>query len=357
MELSPVIASFVADSVCEKLAADMLDGEEVLALVSVISSQPVTLMTAITTHRILGVQPYALDSRQQVPICAEGEKITGVRITPTTGIDHLIIETAEGEIDFGIVSHPDDMKVARKHIEQFRRFTAPSISSMVGEAPTPTVPASGPRSSKLSFVKPTPTDTMSRSTPPLQSPGLTQADAQTWCAAIAPDLSPGESIRELVRVTRYKPTTTGTAFTNRRIIGFAHMGKTTEERVLLEVVADDIRSVDFPIRAGLLSLCVTTDDGQLNFGTFDPQSVDFIKRAIHRLRNGDDDPPAATAAVVESRQPDSIPAGSDVDEDPDPDAVGGLAGELAMLADLYQRGLLDADEFKSAKAATIAKLS
>ncbi|MGW0039963.1 hypothetical protein [Gordonia sp. NPDC003376] len=76
VELSPVISSLLADLAVAKVSDHILDDEDLVTLVSATGPHPVTLITAITTHRVLGVQPYALDSRKQVRICAEGEQIT-----------------------------------------------------------------------------------------------------------------------------------------------------------------------------------------------------------------------------------------------------------------------------------------
>ncbi|WP_026919304.1 SHOCT domain-containing protein [Gordonia shandongensis] len=132
------------------------------------------------------------------------------------------------------------------------------------------------------------------------SPKVKEKNAEKWCRALAPDLLDGEVIWALVSASRIKPVTSGVAITNGRIIGFWHSAPTTDKRILLEVWADQIRDIGFPIKAGSTSLRVMTENGEVNFGTLHKDEVDFTRHFVDHLRRSGLDPAISAALAQQS---------------------------------------------------------
>lgn len=128
------------------------------------------------------------------------------------------------------------------------------------------------------------------------SPKVKESKGAKWCKALSPDLLRGETIWALVGAGRLKPLTTGAAITNVRVVGFFHGGQTTDKRVLLEVFADQIRGVDFPVRAGSTSMWIKTDRGEVNFGNLHKDEVGFARHYVEYLWSSAGSPEVAAAA-------------------------------------------------------------
>jgi hypothetical protein len=138
------------------------------------------------------------------------------------------------------------------------------------------------------------------------SPKVKEKNGAKWCAALAPDLLNGETIWALVSAGRMKPVTSGAAITNARIIGFWHNGESTDKRIVLEVMAHQIRGVDFPVKAGSTSMRVMTDQGEVNFGNLHKDEVGFAHYFIDYLwRNGVD---PAVAHAIDQRHKSEVAA-------------------------------------------------
>lgn len=136
---------------------------------------------------------------------------------------------------------------------------------------------------------------------PALSPKIKEKKAAKWTQAITPDLYAGESIWAFVNAARFKPATVATAITNARIIGFTHFGQTTDKRILLEVAGDQIRGLDFSTKGGLPHFRIQTDAGEVDFGSFDANEVDFARHYAEYLwHNGID--PVAQQAAMQQRQ-------------------------------------------------------
>ncbi|WP_461666726.1 SHOCT domain-containing protein [Gordonia sputi] len=115
------------------------------------------------------------------------------------------------------------------------------------------------------------------------SPKIKQKNADKWLRALAQDLFPGEVVWALAGRGRMKPLTDAVAITNGRVIGFWANGRSEEQRVVLEVSADQIRGFDFPVKMGNISLVVMTDDGAISFGGIDKAETDFVQYFINYL--------------------------------------------------------------------------
>lgn len=133
------------------------------------------------------------------------------------------------------------------------------------------------------------------------SPKVKEKNGAKWCEALAPDLLHGETIWALVSAARIRPVTSGAAITNARVVGFWHGGRSTDKRILLEVFADRMRGIDFPVKAGNTSMRIRTDQGEVNFGNLHTDEVDFARYFIDYLaRNGVD--PTVAQAVKQKNQ-------------------------------------------------------
>lgn len=108
------------------------------------------------------------------------------------------------------------------------------------------------------------------------SPKVKEKNAAKWGSELQEkDLYPGEVVWAFVNGRRMKPVTQGAAITNARIIGFLTNQLKPEQRIPLEVFADEIRALDF--EGNGLHMRVHTSDGEVDFGPLDKSEVEFAK--------------------------------------------------------------------------------
>ncbi|MEP9393132.1 hypothetical protein ABLE94_12860 [Gordonia sp. VNK1] len=210
------------------------------------------------------------------------------------------------------------------------------------------------------------------------SPKVKPKRAEKWSEKLAPVLGPGELVWAFVTASRFKPMSEGTAITNTRVVGFVTYGK-PDKQVIYEVSAADIASFELTgKKGGMPQLVVTTPEGEVNFGGFDSEEEAFIRHYLTYLqRQGSH--PAGSAPVVRTMQAPAMPSSFAVPTAPDPTPAAdsshvgsvpagaqppaetgtgsGIADEIERLAGLYERGLLDADEFRAAKQIALAHLA
>ena len=182
-------------------------------------------------------------------------------------------------------------------------------------------------------------------------PKVKEKTASKWERIVTPHLHQGEIIWCFAAVAKaIRPQTIGLAITNARIIGF-----TAFEKVGLEVMADDIRGVEYPSSMSGISLLVATEAEQISFGTVHKDELGFVQYYVEYLRRAGSDS-AVRDVVMASRQQnydrlnrrDAIPVYGDKMKDKQWAAIhehsaadelpwlvlnGGTAGQLAAFAD------------------------
>ncbi|MGW5524714.1 hypothetical protein [Gordonia sp. NPDC003950] len=215
------------------------------------------------------------------------------------------------------------------------------------------------------------------------SPKVKPKRAEKWPEKLAPVLGPGEVVWAFVTASRFKPMSEGTAITNARVLGFVTYGK-PDKQVIYEVSAADIASFELTgKKGGMPQLVVTTPDGEMNFGGFDSEEEAFIRHYLTYLQKQGTHPtggapvgrtmqapavPTSFAVPASFAAPGSVPdptptadsshVGSVASGAQPPAETGsGIADEIERLAGLYERGLLDADEFRAAKQIALAHLA
>lgn len=116
-------------------------------------------------------------------------------------------------------------------------------------------------------------------------PKVKEKTAGKWEKIVTPLLHQGETIWCFAAVSRgMGPQTIGLAITNARIIGF-----TVFEKVGLEVMADNIRRVDYPRSMTGISVVVTTDTGEINFGKVANEELGFVQYYVDYLQRAGTD--------------------------------------------------------------------
>lgn len=211
------------------------------------------------------------------------------------------------------------------------------------------------------------------------SPKVKQKHADRWMRVLEPVLSPGETIWAFTTASRLKPMSLATAITSARVLGFVAHAK-PEKTIVYEVSFDEIQSFDLGSKKGLPHLVITTPADTIDFGSFQPQEVEFTEHYLRHIldqRSGPTGPadprptPHEPAIAPVSRASDAfdvpatttqLPLSAPTPAAPTPAsassgaASAGLADELERLASLYERGILDADEFRAAKRTAIGNL-
>jgi len=186
-----------------------------------------------------------------------------------------------------------------------------------------------------------------------------------------------------------KPATLGTIITNLRVLGISHYGTTTDKRILLEAHLREVHGFTFPSKWTGTGLVAVTNHGEIDFGTMLDDDVEFARRwtaELMRMIAGinlaeQSAPPAPIAPAPMSPAPSAVapapPTPSRPPAEPvEPHPVAAPAGpprvllrkqdapdagmplltdELRKLALLHEQGVLDAEEFKDAKRAVIAR--
>lgn len=216
------------------------------------------------------------------------------------------------------------------------------------------------------------------------SPKVKPKKADKWAAKLGEVLYPGEVVWALCTASRFKPLSSATAITNARIVGFAEH-QPPEHRVVYQVWADRITSFDLSVKKrGIPHLVVETQDDVIGFGSYLPEEHDFLRHYLSLLQRQGVDPsvvldaprdsvgprlpqipplpripvhvaPPATPSVPQS--PSTAPPPPPPRAAANPPTTGsGIADEIERLAGLFQRGLLDADEFRAAKQVAIDHL-
>ena len=157
------------------------------------------------------------------------------------------------------------------------------------------------------------------------SPKVREKSAAKWEAALKDDLYEGEVIWAFVHALRSRPLTGGVAITNARILGIYPAGTTTEGRIKLEVRADEIRGMDFPSRLGTPKMIIHTDDGEVFFGNFHSDEVDFTRYYVQYLWDSGFD--TEVAAGLERRNQQQVR-----DENAERDRQAQAAAQAAQAA-------------------------
>lgn len=128
------------------------------------------------------------------------------------------------------------------------------------------------------------------------SPKIKQKNADKWLQALTQELLPGETVWALFGRGRVKPLTNAIALTNARVLGFYADGRTSDKRIPLVVLGDQIRGVDFREKMGTINLVIPTDAGEVVLGAVDKSEVDFARYYINFLSQHGIDP-AVTAGM------------------------------------------------------------
>ncbi|WLP90775.1 SHOCT domain-containing protein [Gordonia sp. NB41Y] len=327
VEVSPKFVGKDVEVWCKAIAHELAVGEIIWAFVSASDTRPATIATVITNSRIAGFYP-SVRASKRLPTEVPGDRIRSIEFPSIGDKTHMTVLTEDGQTDFGEID-PADIDFARYYVEYLRNTTTDAhtaIPTEVGSAteePPVVMSPTGPGSTKLTFVKqedptgpvsiaepahvlaepstPADVDGPPSSSVPALSPKIKEKKAAKWTQAITPDLYAGESIWAFVNAARFKPATVATAITNARIIGFTHFGQTTDKRILLEVAGDQIRGLDFSTKGGLPHFRIQTDAGEVDFGSFDANEVDFARHYAEYLwHNGID--PVAQQAAMQQRQ-------------------------------------------------------
>ncbi|MGW0039962.1 SHOCT domain-containing protein [Gordonia sp. NPDC003376] len=342
------------------IASELRVGEIIWAFIGAAGTRPTTAGTMVTSLRIAGFHPSARISRR-TPIQVNRDAIRGISFPRIRKRIHMVVLTEQGATDFGVID-PGDIDFTRYYVEHLQntgvmsRQAAPATAVPATDESPVAVEQTSQTPTKLTFVKqqtpansaptaesvPVPAapaaDDLGSTYSPALSSSIKEKKAAAWSRAISADLYPGETIWAFMDARRFAPSTVGTAITNARIIGFTHFGRTTAQRILLEVSVEQIRGLDFSTKGALPHFRVQTANGEVDFGSFDARDVDFARHYAEYLWHG-------TVGPGTQHHVESTPAPTS------------LADELAKLSAMHQRGILDDDEFKAAKSALIARMS
>lgn len=101
VEQSPMVSAKNAAVWRRALQRDLGDGEDLISFVSATRLKPLTVGTAITSHRVIGFTlSKSNDASKRLPLQVRAEEIRGYNI-PDTPAPQMRIMTATGEVVFG----------------------------------------------------------------------------------------------------------------------------------------------------------------------------------------------------------------------------------------------------------------
>lgn len=205
-------------------------------------------------------------------------------------------------------------------------------------------------------------------TGPALSPTMTRSKgkAQRCNAVIAALLEPGERLLALADVTSATPTSIGLAVTDRRLIA---VPKAPRHPAILQAYRQYVDGVRFDKRLMFTYLVVTSGGEELDFGIALGEERTFLEPFLSYFTAPTEPIPTPTEPKFAPTEP--IPSPTEPEQGislvkktvvppmPPPPPHGGptIADELIKLADLHQRGLLNDEEFQTAKAAVIKRRS
>lgn len=352
-ELSPKIKAKNAEKWLQALAPVLLPGETVWAVFGRGRMKPLTNATAVTNARVIGF--YAADraSEKRVPLSLYANEIRGLNFPVKMGNTSLVVNTAMTEVNFGNLDQ-SEVDFARHYIDYLaRNGIDPAMAEAVNR-----------RNQEYAASQAAEADRIQRRDH-VEVFGSPMKDK--WWEAVdrhAHDdelpwfiINGGTDGRLFAFEDRLVISKTGgmTGF----MAGATGGGRETVFHYT------DITNIEYNsgFVNGVLEVLTPSYQGTANHDFWN--SSKNGSRNPHELSNCLPLP----KALYQQVQPKLKELQRKVAEAKRPQVIvqqaapvsgypgGGLADELAKLADMHERGLLDDDEFRSAKQAAIAKLS
>ncbi|WP_232718784.1 SHOCT domain-containing protein [Gordonia metallireducens] len=347
---------------------DLYPGEVVWAFVNARRMKPVTQGAAITNARIIGFLTNQADSRHRVPLEVSADQIRGLDFEGK-GL-HMRVHTDVGEVDFGPLDKTE-VEFAKYYADYlWRSGVAPEVRE-------------GQKAAQLEEAAEAASAAEERAAQAALDAEL--RDRRNQVRVIGPDMKD----KWWDAIARHSHDNEMPWF----IINGGSAGRLVafEDRLLISKTGGMTSFMAGSLGGGRETIFPYAEITNIEFnGGFATGVLEVLTPSYQGTGNHDywrssnkgrnkahDDPwtlsnclPIAKALyqeaqpllnemqrkIADAKRPQVIvqhaPAPTTVSE-----SSGGLAHELERLADMHQRGLLDADEFKAAKMAAIAKMS
>lgn len=348
----PKIKDKTAAKWAKALAPVLAEGEEVWAFAKVARFKPQTEALAVTNQRLLGFKSFTTVESKIVVFSAPVSEIVNVEYAEKYGATRLVVATATGEINFG-----DIRKDELDFVQHYVRYLVDSSRGTNGIEEKTALRTGIATATREHLQRRTVQES------PLVL-GLPLGDS--WAKEIENCSAPGELPSLIIN--------SGSAgllaaFEDRLVIvkAQAMYGREFESQAV-SLTYSNISEIEYRrgLSDGVLEVRARDATGAAldrvsGWDGSDPNTL-RLSWSLHETARPYLDELRNKVAAMPQKQPVSLwkpPLApriveSSVVEVP---AAGGLAVEIEKLANLFSQGLIDADEFREAKRAVIAKHS
>ena len=353
----PKIKDKLADKWAKALAPVLGTNETVWAFARVTRLRPQTEAIAVTNQRLLGFKSYAMNNANLIVFAVSATEIVSATFPEKLGAPRLVVTTKTGDINFGDI-RKDELEFVQYYVRYLVDASQNTTSAGAGAGGE----GEGERA-PLTDTESVATTHLPRGAVRESAPVVGVPLDEFWARAVANNSGPDELPSFII--------SNGSAgllvaFENRLVIVKAHaLNRAAYESRAVAFPYADITELDY--RRGL-------SDGVLEVRTSDSAgaALDSVRGwdgsapntlrlpwALHEQAAPYFDDLRRKVAAAQRRKPVSLwkpPLQPRIVDRPAVETAPteSLAVEIEKLANLFNQGLIDADEFREAKRAVIA---